>query len=144
MQLLASSLGGQIACKMAARQPELCVRRVSAVGCMHAPHSAGQSRFATTATCSCLHEFRHVSLLTGPSLGRFASLLLVGTAQGWQLALTTALRQPLVSGAMLLGQLPGLHRLAICSATSGCTSHAAAAICTVRPMAVRAATPTAM
>lgn len=42
---------------------------------------------------------------------RFASLLLVGTAQGWQLGLTTALRRPLVSGAMLLGQLPGLHWL---------------------------------
>ena len=43
---------------------------------------------------------------------RFESLLLCGTAQGWQMALGTLGRRPLVCGAMLLGQLPGLHRLA--------------------------------
>lgn len=65
VHLFGSSLGGQVACKMAAAQP-----------------------------------------------ARFASLLLVGAAQGWALAGAALLRRPLVGAAMLAGQLPGLHRLA--------------------------------
>lgn len=104
MHVLASSLGAQIACKMAAAQAH---RQVQS-----ARDAARQTPALPIAVVPHMKRSLTTPGLAPAASCRFASLLLCGAAQGWQLALAALVRRPLVSAAMVAGQLPGLHALA--------------------------------
>ncbi|KAL4421439.1 hypothetical protein ABPG75_010730 [Micractinium tetrahymenae] len=102
-------LGRRAAAGAAASQP----RRLLIISGLGIPHGGGYVRMLAEHLASLREGDRQAPLLTVCAYDlRFASLLLCGVAQGWQVALAALARRPLVSAAMLAGQLPGLHALA--------------------------------